>query len=846
MMSGQGRKQSGREIMETLKRLNGLCLAVKQNTTSPLDPMANFCAQTEGIAGCLQMLMQKHVRIHEKAGLQSLFSDVQVLDLYSEVLTGSTKLIFSLETPFFRLGKRPEFAVCLVKLYSNLLEYRRVLGESSARLSSMIQAFEDQFKQNLMEANSQVLRLDQVHDLLSHSFDLVSPPLINMNDVSKRNYFKLSMSNYNVDRQLVEVCQFSTGELAIFGVNSGEIPNMKVTPPRLLQMLAQGNYRLLNLGRSLLFPILRECDLVVVDNLSSGTKLMTTTGNGMCLKLQCIDPVQWESHWKACFKRLFDKSNIIPQSPRSYSSASLAKSSHVFQNFKLKHSKLEELRPPSSTGVPIKIPSPTSVASEDEAKLDSPPLAHSGLRRSKPLRRPLSILMGMSEEEEKRSSTQLHGPPLDDFTPPSYEDLELLNCEKLLEIDKSIEMEFSPESLSSPVMQHLKSASQHSSLDEFAPTLGENIEVSEAESFISMPDDEDDHSCESSTFNPSAEFYKPTLYRRKSTSLLSLFSSKNKKKLSVDTEAANKSALSIASSRSNTPSSAKSSLPTCVTAKDYQLLPQTIDLDNDLAIFESSGVKASLWDGRQWMRFGPERLNISIVKTEDEKTVMVVYERKDEQKCVFVAQITTIWKCSKAAAQDLQIVIPAENFIVSILPPGSNTLNIRSSAAEGLKNSLQHCIKGNLPGLLPSSQTAATLSSAPSTFSSHGVTRSSTAMSELADRNDDVDSLLLLPSVRVRVHKRIDKVGWKAQSMGFVDIYSEEYKGSVAAVKFDYLACSGNAGESVMFRSQIDNIHRIGRNGLLVASENEERLLEFTNKIVADQIYRLIKPARPL
>lgn len=845
MTLGQGCRYSERDLLETLKRLNGLCSALKQNRTSSLDPMAQFCVQTDGMARNLQFLIEKHSKqqLDDISALQRSFSDIQILNSYNEVLLTSTRLIFSVETPFFRLGKRPEFAVHLVKLYTILTGFQGSLGARATQLSSVIHAFEYQFNQSFNIANCNVLRLDQVHDLLSHSFDLVSPPLIDINDLTKRDYFRLSMNKYNVDRQLVEILQFSSGELAIFRVNSGEIPNLGAPPSQQLTTLAQGNYSILNLGRTLLFPILRECDLEIINNLSSGTELKTTTGNGICLKLQCVDPVQWESHWKICFKRLFDKSDVIQLTPRSYSSASLAKSSHVFQSFKLKHSKLEELRPASNTGLPLKIPQPALATEEDKAPIqNSPPqVVRSGLRRSKPLRRPLSVLMGINEEEEKK---RLMKAPISPDTPPSYEDLESFNCEKLLELDKTIQMEMSPVSMGSAVMQQVKSASQHSSLDQIAPTLGQDIELSGEESVLSL-DEEDSLSDSGSTFNPSADFYKPTLYRRKSTSLLSLFSSKNKKKLVVDTAAANASVTSVTSSRSNTPSSAKSGLPTCATTKDFELLPRTIDLNNDLAIFESENIKASLWDGRQWMKFGADSLKVSILKSDEDKTVMVLYERKDESKCIFAAHISPKWKCSKAAAQDLQIVIPTQNLIVSILPPGSNTINMRSSTAEKLKNSLQHCIKGNLPSFIPSSQTAATLSSVPSTFSSRGVTRSSTALSELANfknKPDAVDSHLLLPSVKVKIHKKVGEKGWQAQKIGFVDIFSQEYKGSAIAVKFEYFGGNEETEKPLTFCSHINGVHRIGRTGLLVASEGEERLLEFMNNIVAGQVYKLIKP----
>lgn len=150
-----------------------------------------------------------------------------------------------------------------------------------------------------------------------------------------------------------------------------------------------------------------------------------------------------------------------------------------------------------------------------------------------------------------------------------------------------------------------------------------------------------------------------------------------------------------------------------------------------------------------------------------------------------------------------------------------------------------------MPSFIPSSQTAATLSSVPSTFSSRGVTRSSTALSELANfknKPDAVDSHLLLPSVKVKIHKKVGEKGWQAQKIGFIDIFSQEYKGSAIAVKFEYFGGNEETEKPLTFCSHINGVHRIGRTGLLVASEGEERLLEFMNNIVAGQVYKLIKP----
>lgn len=830
-----------KDHLANLKRLNGFCLAFEPKSASSLDPMTHFSNETKAISRSVTGLIAHHSSCPK---VQSLFTDLGVLNLYNEVLLGSIKLIFAVETPLFRQEPNLEFAVCIVKLYSALLNFQKALGGSSNQLSSMIHSFEYQFRQAYTAADNNVLRLDNIHDLSSHTFDLVAPPIVNLDQIVRRDFFRLSMNKFSMQRQLVEIFQFSNGEIAIFKVISGELPSAKNSPGKLLARLSNGDYSPLNVGRALLFPFLREYELEVLADSTSGVELKTVTGNNVQLKLHCVDALQWERHWKFCIKKLFDKSSTMHLTPRSCSSVSLAKSSHLFQNFKMKHQKLEDLRTSESMGLSIKLPEQPVPGDHSNKQYEPPKPSQSGLRRSKPLQRPLSTLMCMDEEEERRMAGNFQG-NLNDCKHPSFEDLDSLDCERLMELDQGIQMELSPVSLNSPTMQQYKSVSQQSSMDKIGPISEKSIEVDDLMSVTSSLDNVELRQGESPIFNPSAEFYKPTLYRHKSSSLLSLFSSKNKKGLVVDAAGANAAAPSTRSSSNlNTPSSAKSSLPVYATEKTHVGLPSTIDLHNDLTIFESEKVRTSLWDGHQWMKFGSESSNLGVLRATNDATVLVVYENKDEAQCFFAARISPQWKCSRAAAQDIQAIIPPSDFLCSVLPPGNTTLNIRCSRGDGLLNTLKHCIKGNLPAFIPSSQTAQTVSSAPSLSASNGITRSSTGISDFtgSKSRDPIDSFLLMPSVKAKIHERIDQKGWQVQQIGHVDIFSQEYKGSSVAVKFHIFSGGESKENAQTFISRLSDIKRIGRTGLLIGTENDERLLEFVNKVIADQVYKLIRP----
>lgn len=847
MTAGNDCKFYAKELLANLRRLHGFCIAFEPKTASPLDPMSGLHTQIKTISGSVISLLGRlypHVP-NDLAAMQSLFMDLEVLNLYNNILLGSIKLICATETPFFRFGPNLEFVNCIAKVYCTLVNYQRISGGKPTQLSSMLHSFEYQFGQNYITADNNIVRLDNIHDLSSHTFDLVTPPIINLEDVVKRDYFRLSMNKFSVQRQLIEIFHFASGEVAMFKVISGELPSSKTSPGHLLTQLSQGNYSLLNLGRALLFPLLREYDLEVVTDASTGVELKTATGNNVHLKLHCVDAVQWEKHWKLCIKKLFDRNDVIPLTPRSCTSASLAKSSHLFQNFKMKHNKLEDLRSSENPGLSIGLPNQVTKEEATDELTSTPNASQSGLRRSKPLQGPLSVLMCMNEEENK-TQISMDQTALSDCKHPSFDDLDSFNCEKLLEIDRGIRMEMSPISMDSPALRQFKSVSQHSSMDKIGPVSEQSIETSDLESIVSLKDkDESESRDDASVFNPSADFYKPTLYRRKSSSLLSLFSSKNKKGLVVDTEGANLAASTTSLSKTNTPSSARSNLPVYSAENSFAALPSTIDLDNDLEIFESQKVRNSFWHGQRWMKFGSDSSNISILRSLKNETVLVAYEDKFDSQCLFAAHISPHWKCTKAAAQDVQVVVPLSDFLCSILPPVNITLNIRCGRSEGLFNTLQHCVKGNLPAFIPSSRTAHTLSSFPSSSASNGITRSSTGTSDLnnfKNRAESINSFLLLPSVKVKIHELVGQKGWQVQRIGHADIFSQEYKGTPVAVRFDVFSDPESKENGTTFISGLNDIRRIGRTGLSITAKEEERLLEFVNTIVADQVYKLIKP----
>lgn len=836
-----------------LKRLHVECESFLPNQVSSLDPLSILRGYAQTMAQSLEVVINHHsadLSDDLVLSFQSWFAGASLLDCYSQFLFASIKLIFSPHTPIFRSKERPNFVLCILNLYSNLVTFRKLLGERFTQLDSLIHSFEYQFFSSYNSANQNILRFDQVHDLLSHSFNIVSPPLIDTTKVTKRDLFRLSVKKLNFDHVLVEIFQFSNGGMAIFKVNSGELSSISNNPEKLLSQLVQGNHNLLDVGRTLLFPLLREYDLEIINLLSSSTvELKTSTGNNVSLRFQCVDPLQWEKHWKSSFKKLFDKNNLIPTTFCSTSSASLTKSSHAYQSFKLKLSKLEDLRPVSNEGLPIKLPSPSiPKKNNNTTKMEeNAPLYHqSGLHRSRPLSKQLSALM--SEEENSELNPKALSPPRL-IESPSLKDIEFLSCDKLIELDKAIKMELSPALSPEPAIQRYKSMSQAPSLEKISFNSERDVEESDLESMISVSETDSEQDCtlfagsETSTFNPSADKYKPTLYSRRSSSLLSIFSSKSRKeKEGNDSLHGHKVATEGAISSASGSSITVNELNKFNLQNDSEKLPSHFNFDHDEIIFENSQARVSYWNSNEWTRLGQGALDLCILKLENGDLVMVGYTSKDNQLCKFAANISIDWKFHKSAAQDIQIAIPQCAQIVSVIPQKIGMLTVRCREAEKLMNILQHCVKGSLKDSIPKSSTTGTLSSAPSSYMSNILTRSSTAMSGLTDTKNLTEAIstsLLIPSSKVKIHSLINGKGWHVQTIGNADIYSQELKGVTFAIKFNIIPSDKNM---ISLVSRLHEIQRIGRTGILLSMKDDEKLLEFQNKIIADQVYRLIKP----
>ncbi|GAV49321.1 hypothetical protein ZYGR_0N07280 [Zygosaccharomyces rouxii] len=841
-------KQVQQEHVGVLRELLAFCETLRPSPKAAQKYMKDVKVILEFVTNSLKVLIAKHTLVTSPSELlpARLFADVELLNTYKDVLFGSIKLIFNKDTSAFRMRTEPNFTQSVIKIYMALIQFHHMWAAETLQLKSMIHAFQYQFGSNYNIANCNILNLNQVHDLLSQTFDLVSPPLLDIRRVAKRDYFRLTTERFGYRELLVEIFQLSNGELAIFKVNCGELPAPTNSSSHLLQRLAEGESNLLNLGRTLLFPALREYDLEVVTLIDSGTELRTPTGSDVHLQLQCVDAMQWESHWKFCFQKLFDKKNVIPPLLQSSTLAPMARSSHPFQSFKFKHQKLEDLRPDTYSGIAIQMPQ--QVVESQKAKENSIKDFKQNsfkLHKSKPLQRPLSSMMQDIDlnDTPKRSASDNSM-----FKSPSLRDIEQLSCSKLLELDKSIDMNLSQTALETPEMKECKTMSQHSSIEKTDPVVEGDIEVIDIES------DDDTDGQESSIFNPTADIYKPSFHNRKSFSLLSLFKPKSKKNSNIDTSNDSgfslnnqNSSSSLFGPRSATSSSlsSKSSMNSLLKSNNGVGIPSGIGLNNESTIFESKITRVSSWNGRLWEPIKAEKLKLTIVKSNKNETVLVVHEEKEIYFCKLAARITPQWKCSRGGAQDVQLNVPFSEFMANTFSEGGNFLNIRCVEANRLQNFLQHCIKGDvipahlLSHSLPNSMTAGTLSSNGSSLLSDHSSSMISDSSAFKLAASAANTRLLLPNIKVKRYVHSETTTWQEQLSTMVDLYACEYKGLLLRVLFKFLE-NGKNDDTLLVG--LNDIRRIGTTGLLLVCRNEEQFLEFQNKAVADHVYRLIRP----
>ncbi|SCU97015.1 LADA_0H03972g1_1 [Lachancea dasiensis] len=819
-------KSSENLHLAQLSHLQRLLENRKVNTHSSYDPWNKLVGQTQALSSLTGKLAQKHrilVQKWQEAGgdackvLASWLDDLELHELYRDWLQRVLALIFGRDTLLQHFSPASQFAQAAIHVLQRLKQMGCSTNPPNRTVADLANLYTDKWLALWNQTDSESLSFDNVRDLLSHSHEQVSPPLLDASKIVNRGYFRLTLLKFGYEDILVELFQLASGELAIFKVNSGRLPFSSLE--QISEFFRTSKSPPLRvLGRSLLFPTLRKDDLRALTSNPYSVELSSKTGNNIVLSLTSIDRLGWENYWKHYCDGLFSGSSLASHK----ASLGITKSVHQSQNFKFKHDKLAGLRPECNSGLGVSL-FPGAAQSEPGTERRVSTLLH----KSKPLKESLSSHV-LSKE--------------------SLKSIEDLDCESLIRLDQDISInDVSPVSKPESYFHEgeYKRVDSASSITRNELSSGEYTE--DCESIISSQDNED---CGEKTFDLSSEFHRPQLTKKKSSSLLSLFSSnrsktslRNTKNLSLDLTAGNSTSSLLALPTPTSPTILPLPSPH---QNEFCSLPEHLDTQDRFQICDHS-VKASFWHGNSWKAMSSQFLSFKLHETVDGKVLCMLTDASDRHCLKLCAFVSTDWKVSRSAAQDVQLRISNDNIIVTSLPVTSFVVSLRCLQIEKLINTLHHCIRQNLPSKIKASSTCGTLSTTSSAFSAFdkSVPRSDTSSTGLSSitqeslvrEKDRTVSLLLLSNIKVRLHQRDVKNEWVVKSKGLLDVYSQELRGRVFAMKFNVIL---NQSECVELKSKLETIKRIGRTGVAVAHESEDYLIEFKNQIVANEVFKLI------
>lgn len=837
-------KEQELKFLHSVRRLSKKCQDYEKGTYSALDPISSVLNDLKQVELASISILSKHIGFFEKLDIfcviskevASLLQDSKLIEAYEQLLTNATNIIMNTNVVLFRTGDI-SLVEGTIQIYQRLTIFESFsdLGNISngfIKLRNIISGFENQFFSKYKLLNNNNLIFDEVYNLLSHSNDKITVPKFNVINIENHTPFKLNKNKFYDDNLLVDLAQLNTGELAILRINSGRLPKIFKSSKDLLNELIHKNYHLLKVGRTLIFKTLKPNDLKLIKFSGTSVELQTITANNVILKLVCMDPLKWPTIWKPYFERQFgnNKSNITCVTKRR-STDRLPRETKKLSSG-LSNLTLDECSKQSSVF-------------EKEPLIEIPPLL----------------------EEPSLCGSELS-------QQPSLRDIESLSYEKLIELDQSIEMALSPKNPQlSPKFSQLRSESHVFSVDEIVTkeqaTSPQELFVSrtadvdsshtdrsnedDLESVISSELDKDTtvvNVSSNSIFNPNAELYKPMLHNPASSSLLSLFTSRGKQNLSIDTfESGNASIFTNSStSESNTPQSAVSEYHTPIKTKTSVEVPNNIDLSD--IIIEQVSTKVTRWSGKDWMSLGQSNIHLVISRIPNKHVVLTIFLDESKTQCIFVAKISNGWKCFRSTAQDIQMKIPASDFIVSAMDIKDTieTISVRCIKIDNFTNTLLHCVNGMIPVSLSSSSTVRTLSTATSSCFSDALQRSSTYQSDLEtdkteDNSKEVFQLLLLAAIKAKRHEKIQQK-WVLKDVGSLDIISLESQNIRTGINFEFVNNKSNEHlpvEKQKYPTDLDKIRRLGRTGIVISQYLNDQLFEFTNQLVAEQVYKLIQ-----
>ncbi|CAL9731642.1 hypothetical protein MOUN0_M02102 [Monosporozyma unispora] len=819
-----------RNNIGSISKLHALCQSLALKPKSSFDPMYKISIKLKSFTNGLQILYNKHSNIYSEImhynsldAAMSIYQDTELLLAYETFYQSGIRLIFNSTATLFRSVDESPFLLLFLQIYSHLKSCLKGVREQQ-RITHATRSFEKEFFHAFLKAHSNSYQGGNVKDILSFNTNLIQFPNIKSDNIIQSHCIKLDSNKLGFKKLLVEVVELQTNELAFFKIESCNIMDPQIiTAEHLLKELIMGSYNLLNFNKSLLFIPLKSKDMKILEYSNNGLKLETVIGNKIQLEITSESVLEWEASWKPKFELYFDNVMELRQKDKK----SIFTNALPISN--LKNLNIFDKQPhPSTEQVHRDITPSDSVTPKD----------------------PYSTIL--SHHERAKSITEF----------------ENLSYEKLLELDNSIPIEISPLiGATSPAREAIRSVSDTFKVEQVDPRISIETDTHEMESIISGVENshinEDDNDKEALVFNPSASSYKPMLSSKKSSSLLSLFSSNHNSDIESnhDTKLSSNILLPRESSSSIFGNIKHVDEEDGITKSRYISGPSSDDLLGGVELFQDNRVKLSYWStSNLWEIVGDKqlKLTIEINRLKNGTVIMHAYDNNNREQSYLVTKISSAWKYMKTTAQDIQVKFPKGDVLNHSLSDELETfvMTLRYHNADKLMNILKKSISNDFRKPLSSSSTQETLATnassnlnesifsyrTASTASGLSLDKFETQDSSKKTVNKTIQSHLLISSIKGKYHSLERGKIWKLQDVGNITIYSLDLDNNTPiknriGASFEFTSNQGTK----KFSCHLKNIQRLKRTGIVLQDDNNEyHLLAFTNPLVTDHIFKLV------
>ncbi|CAI4305023.1 AMP_1a_G0014160.mRNA.1.CDS.1 [Saccharomyces cerevisiae] len=313
-----------------------------------------------------------------QAYLSTWLRDLGTTGSYQTILSESISLMFDRTVSIFRKCTiEGGFPHLIARLYLRLKSYQKLLNDAGLKIffSSYDYAFGAAY--NLV--NCSEYRYDEVHYISNGTYSLVASMKIDPAEVIKREHFRLTIPKFNISNILIEIFHLLDG-LAFFKVNPDSLSISTASAETTLRSISKGNHQILELGRSLMFPLLRTGDFEICNIDDAGAVIRFTEAKDVKLEIASLDETSWVTQWKSCLQN---------HNRKSASSSLFIKTHTEFKNT----NNLNENN--NGLGLIVEKNIPTVHSMLVSTNHQSPPPSNTGcsLRRSKPLKIPLSSVV---------------------------------------------------------------------------------------------------------------------------------------------------------------------------------------------------------------------------------------------------------------------------------------------------------------------------------------------------------------------------------------------------------------------------------------------------------------------